>query len=57
MRLRNNIFAAAFDYLKRDKGIKTQKKLAELMGVSASTPTSLAIPSARQWQSTHRFRM
>ena len=41
MRLRNNIFAAAFDYLKRDKGIKTQKKLAELMGVSEDTITRI----------------
>ena len=39
MRLRNNIFAAAFDYLKREKGIKTQKHLAELMGVSEDTIT------------------
>jgi plasmid maintenance system antidote protein VapI len=41
MRLRNNIFAAAFDYLKREKGIKTQKKLAELMGVSEDTITRI----------------
>ena len=41
MRLRNNIFAAAFDYLKREKGIKTQKKLAELMGVSEDTITCI----------------
>ena len=39
MRLRNNVFAAAFDYLKREKGIKTQKRLAELMGVSEDTIT------------------
>ena len=39
MRLRNNIFAAAFDYLKREKGIKTQKRLAQLMGVSEDTIT------------------
>ena len=41
MRLRNNIFAAAFDYLKREKGIKTQKKLAQLMGVSEDTITRI----------------
>lgn len=41
MRLRNNIFAAAFDYLKREKGIKTQKSLAELMGVSEDTITRI----------------
>lgn len=41
MRLRNNIFAAAFDYLKRNKGIKTQKRLAELMGVSEDTITRI----------------
>jgi plasmid maintenance system antidote protein VapI len=41
MRLRNNIFAAAFDYLKREKGIKTQKRLAELMGVSEDTITRI----------------
>jgi len=41
MRLRNNIFAAAFDYLKREKGIKTQKQLAELMGVSEDTITRI----------------
>jgi len=41
MRLRNNIFAAALDYLKREKGIKTQKKLAELMGVSEDTITRI----------------
>ena len=41
MRLRNNIFAAAFDYLKREKGIKTQKRLAELMGVSEDTVTRI----------------
>lgn len=41
MRPRNNIFAAAFDYLKREKGIKTQKRLAELMGVSEDTITRI----------------
>ena len=41
MRLNNNIFAAAFDYLKRNKGIKTQKRLAELMGVSEDTITRI----------------
>ena len=41
MRLKNNIFAAAFDYLKRNKGIKTQKRLAELMGVSEATITRI----------------
>ena len=41
MRLRNNIFAAAFDYLKRNKGIKTQKQLAQLMGVSEDTITRI----------------
>ena len=41
MRKRNNNFAAAFDYLKRNKGIKTQKKLAELMGVSEDTITRI----------------
>jgi plasmid maintenance system antidote protein VapI len=41
MRLRNNIFAAALDYLKREKGIKTQKRLAELMGVSEDTITRI----------------
>ena len=41
MRLRNNIFAAAFDYLKREKGIKTQKRLAKLMGVSEDTITRI----------------
>lgn len=41
MRLRNNIFAEAFDYLKREKGIKTQKRLAELMGVSQDTITRI----------------
>ena len=41
MRLRNNIFAAAFDYLKREKGIKTQKQLAKLMDVSEDTITRI----------------
>jgi len=34
---RNNIFAAAFDYLKRNTDIKTQQKLAERMGVTKDT--------------------
>ena len=41
MRKRNNIFAAAFDYLKREKGIKRQKQLAQLMGVSEDTITRI----------------
>lgn len=41
MRLRNNIFAAAFDELKRHHGIRTQKKLAQLMGVSEDTITRI----------------
>lgn len=41
MRLRNNIFAEAFDFLKREKGIKTQKQLAQLMGVSEDTITRI----------------
>lgn len=41
MRKRNNIFAAAFDYLKREKGIKRQKHLAQLMGVSEDTITRI----------------
>lgn len=38
---RNNRFAAAFDYLKRNKGIKTQKELAKRMGVSKDTITRI----------------
>jgi len=34
---RNNIFAAAFDELRRNHGIKTQKELARRMGVSEDT--------------------
>lgn len=34
---RNNIFAAAFDYLKRNTNIKTQQELANRMGVTADT--------------------
>jgi len=41
MRLRNNIFVAAFDYLKREKGIKTQKQLAQMMGISEDTITRI----------------
>lgn len=41
MRLRNNIFAAAFDELKRNHGIKTQKELALRMGVSEDTITRI----------------
>lgn len=41
MRLKNNIFAAAFDYLKREHGIKTQKELARRMGVSEDTITRI----------------
>lgn len=41
MRLRNNIFAAAFDELKRNHGIKTQKELARRMGVSEDTITRI----------------
>lgn len=41
MRLRNNIFAAAFDELKRNHGIKTQKELALHMGVSEDTITRI----------------
>lgn len=38
---RNNNFAAAFDYLKRSRGIKTQKELAKRMGVSKDTITRI----------------
>ena len=41
MRLRNNIFAAALDELKRRKVIATQKDLAKLMGVSEDTITRI----------------
>lgn len=41
MRQRNNIFAAAFDELKRNHGIKTQKELALRMGVSPDTITRI----------------
>lgn len=41
MRRRNNIFAAAFDYLKREQGVKTQKELARRMGVSEDTITRI----------------
>lgn len=34
---RNNIFAAAFDYLKRTTDIKTQQELADRMGVTKDT--------------------
>lgn len=34
---RNNIFAAAFDYLKRTTDIKTQQELADGMGVTKDT--------------------
>lgn len=41
MKLRNNIFAAAFDYLKRNTEIKTQKELARRMGVNENTITRI----------------
>lgn len=41
MRLRNNIFAAAFDYIKRNTDIKTQKDLALRMGVTENTITRI----------------
>ena len=41
MRLRNNIFAAALDELKRRKIVKTQKELAQKMGVSEDTVTRI----------------
>ena len=41
MRLKNNIFAAAFDELKRNHGVKTQKQLARMMGVSEDTITRI----------------
>lgn len=41
MKLRNNAFAAAFDYLKRNTDIKTQKELARRMGVNENTITRI----------------
>ena len=41
MKLRNNIFAAALDYLKRNTEIKTQKELARRMGVTETTITRI----------------
>lgn len=41
MKLRNNVFAAAFDYLKRNTEIKTQKELARRMGVNENTITRI----------------
>ena len=41
MRLRNNIFAAALDEMKRRDIVKTQKDLAKLMGVSEDTITRI----------------
>ena len=41
MRLRNNIFAAALDELKRRQIVKTQKELAQKMGVSEDTVTRI----------------
>lgn len=41
MDLRNNRFAAAFDELKRNHGIKTQKELARRMGVNENTITRI----------------
>ena len=41
MRLRNNIFAAAFDELKRRGIVKKQKELAMKMGVSEDTITRI----------------
>ena len=41
MKLRNNIFAAALDYLKRNTDIKTQKELARRMGVTETTITRI----------------
>ena len=41
MRLRNNIFAAALDELKRRQIVKTQKELAQKMGVSEDTITRI----------------
>ena len=41
MRLRNNIFAAAFDEMKRRGIVKNQKQLAQKMGVSEDTITRI----------------
>lgn len=41
MRIKNSRFAAAFDELRRNYGIKTQKELARLMGVSQDTITRI----------------
>ena len=41
MALLNDIFAAAFDELRRNHGIKTQKELARRMGVSEDTITRI----------------
>ena len=41
MRLRNNIFAAAFDEMKRRGIVKNQKELAHKMGVSEDTITRI----------------
>lgn len=41
MDLRNKIFAAAFDELRRNHGIKTQKELARRMGVNENTITRI----------------
>jgi transcriptional regulator with XRE-family HTH domain len=41
MRTKNNIFAAAFDEMKRRKIVKTQKELALRMGVSEDTITRI----------------
>lgn len=41
MRLRNNIFAAALDEMKRRQIVKTQKELAQKMGVSEDTVTRI----------------
>ena len=41
MRLRNNIFAAAFDEMKRRGIVKKQKELAHKMGVSEDTITRI----------------
>lgn len=40
-RQRNNNFAAAFDYLRRNLGITTQGKLAKAMGVNKDTITNI----------------
>lgn len=41
MKLRNNVFVEAFDYLKRNTDIKTQKELARRMGVTDNTITRI----------------